>query len=490
MEKKEVISLRRLEHINLLTALWIRRQTPYSKTCLHFFTCFMLNVAGLFLPSSYLSADAFRIPEQGAAALGQANAFAAQADDPSALQYNPAGMAQLEGVQYSVGTNLIGGHFSHTSQTGNKAKGDFDGIIAIPPPSNFYLVSNLKDYGFNTPGNLTIGLGMTSPFGTLTRYPKDAPFATIATFSALPLIDIKPTVGFKVNKYLSVGGGLDVYTFASYLGEGQAELQAVSGTALEPLGIPVGSSIEVNGTDTSVGFNLGLLWTPLRNIDGKPRLNVAFVYRSQTTLQLEGNFLVNGAHFANAKTDLELPRIFTWGIALWPVRDQNREWKVEVDLDYADWRSFKNLDVRLSNGITLPQERNWNDTFAVNVGTEYKWISPSVLPNWEVALRTGYVHSATPVPERTFEPGVPDADYNGISIGIGFLCTGHGKFLGLLQCRSQGKGLFSRTGVSLDLAYQTLLYRKRVISNNVDPVVTGKWDTTIHIGGLNLRINF
>jgi long-chain fatty acid transport protein len=37
------------------------------------------------------AADGFRNPFQGAAAIAQGNAFTAQADDPTAIFYNPAG---------------------------------------------------------------------------------------------------------------------------------------------------------------------------------------------------------------------------------------------------------------------------------------------------------------------------------------------------------------------------------------------------------------
>ena len=56
--------------------------------------------------------------------MGQGCAFTAQADDPSALHYNPAGMTQLQGVQASVGTNLVGGSVSYTSPTGATTRGD------------------------------------------------------------------------------------------------------------------------------------------------------------------------------------------------------------------------------------------------------------------------------------------------------------------------------------------------------------------------------
>ena len=49
----------------------------------------------------------FKIAEQGAKAMGMANAFTAQADDPSALAYNPAGIAFLKGDQMQVGSTTI-----------------------------------------------------------------------------------------------------------------------------------------------------------------------------------------------------------------------------------------------------------------------------------------------------------------------------------------------------------------------------------------------
>jgi long-chain fatty acid transport protein len=73
--------------------------------------------------SESASAGGFRIYDQSASATGQSAAFAAQADDPSAVYYNPAGMTQLRGTQLSFGTLLIGGHTSFTSPSGATAHG-------------------------------------------------------------------------------------------------------------------------------------------------------------------------------------------------------------------------------------------------------------------------------------------------------------------------------------------------------------------------------
>ena len=52
--------------------------------------------------------QALRFQPQGAVAAGQGNAFAAQADDASAIHYNPAGLSQVSGVQVVTGSTLLG----------------------------------------------------------------------------------------------------------------------------------------------------------------------------------------------------------------------------------------------------------------------------------------------------------------------------------------------------------------------------------------------
>ena len=61
---------------------------------------------------------------------------------------------------------------------------------------------------------------MNSPFGLVIQWPKDVPFSSVTTFAQLPLVDIKPTLAYKVNNYLSMGVGMDIYTFIGFLGGG------------------------------------------------------------------------------------------------------------------------------------------------------------------------------------------------------------------------------------------------------------------------------
>jgi long-chain fatty acid transport protein len=439
-------------------------------------------VAGLLAPTLAQS-EGFRVLDHGAAAAGQGAAFAAQADDPSALYYNPAGMTQVPGFQIMLGTNLIASETTFTATDGRKVRGGPNGLLANPPPSHVYLTLGLGE----PMRNLTVGLGLTSTFGLIVEYPTTGPLANVTTSASLPLLDIKPTMALQVANWLSVGAGLDIYTFSSLIGDGHAEVKRIAGPEVAPLGIPVGAVLETNGSDTALGFNAGVLVTPLRNDARKPLLNLALVFRSPVTLDLSGEFLVNERRATDAKFRAELPWVLTGGVAAWPVRDERREWKVEVDFDYADWTRFENLDVRLSSGITVPSPRQWDAGYVVMVGTEYRWLQAAALPGWEVAARGGYFHSWTPVPERTFDPVVFDADYNAFTIGLGFLCRWPGRFLGVIPCpRPAG----NRGVITLDLAYQILLFDTRQIFQNIDPRVNGRWDTTTHVGALSLRVGF
>ncbi len=121
-------------------------------------------LSALFAPG-LLHAAAFRVLDQSASAVAQGNAFVAQADDPSAVFYNPAGMTQLPGVQLSTGGLLVGGRTTFANPAGATTSGNFGGAVALPPPANFYLTANLKDLGIRALGDVTLGLAVLSPFG-------------------------------------------------------------------------------------------------------------------------------------------------------------------------------------------------------------------------------------------------------------------------------------------------------------------------------------
>ncbi len=447
----------------------------------------MVGLCSAYLPGM-ASAQAPRIQGQGTAASAMSNAFAAQADDPSALHYNPAGMTQLQGLQLMAGALISGGSTDFASPTGGTAKGDRNGSAAWPPPAHTFITANLKDLGLTALGDLSAGIGLTVPFGSLTRWPNDGPFRTATTFNTLPLLDIKPTLAYKATENLSLGLGADIYTFTGLVGEGHVEKQFISPGAPAFQLAPAGSKVELSGKDTAAGFNASLLYTALRNVDGKPLANIGVVYRSQATLHLSGALLANGAKVADATATLVLPQIITGAIAIWPVRTSEREWKLEMDVDYVGWKSVRNLDVTLGTGATIAQPQNWRNTYAVMLGTEYKWLALESLPNWEVALRGGYTNQQTQMPDLTYDSGIPSSDVHIVGGGVGFLCKEQGSLLGLMRCGDLGVGPLKPKAIGVDLSYQASLYEDRTVVGNRNPTVNGIYRTTLHTGGVSIRM--
>lgn len=77
-------------------------------------------------------------------------------------------------------------------------------------------------------------------------------------------------------------------------------------------------------------------------------------------------------------------------------------------MDYARWESIRNFDARLFNGVILANPQQWSNAISIGVGTEYRWLSFPGYPAWNVALRTGYLHSQQANPDVNFNPAAPD----------------------------------------------------------------------------------
>jgi long-chain fatty acid transport protein len=223
------------------------------------------------------SADGFRNPFHDAAAIAQGNAFAAQADNASAVFYNPAAIAQLRGIQHAGGLQFVSVNTRFTGSAGPSVSNSSP-TVGLPPPGQFFITANLKTLGLSALGNWSIGLGVLNLYGFAAKFPIDGPFATAVTFAQLPLIAIKPTVAYKVTESLSIGLGADIFTFTGLLGEGHAErrFQPAPGS-----GFPPGTELELNGSGTTAGLNASFLYSPWRTDEGKPRLSFAGIWRSQ-----------------------------------------------------------------------------------------------------------------------------------------------------------------------------------------------------------------
>ena len=119
----------------------------------------------IILHSYETSADGFRNPFQSASAIAQRNAFAAQADDPSALHYNPAGIVQLPGVQFSGGFQFVSPKTRYDNAAGASTESTLNNLIGFPPTGQLFLTANLSDTGLSWFKDLSAGLAVESLYG-------------------------------------------------------------------------------------------------------------------------------------------------------------------------------------------------------------------------------------------------------------------------------------------------------------------------------------
>jgi len=378
----------------------------------------------LLLTASTSFAAGFRLPEAGAKAMGMGFAFTAQADDPSAIYFNPAGLTQLKGQNVMVGVTYVrenGGEFTGTTPVDNTTaiKNETQKSLNFYIPNAYYTKTNAST-GFS------YGVGIFSPFGLGQEYDNKSTsiFRNQITKINLQTIVVNPTIAFKVNEFLSVGAGIDwMY--------GKAKLAK---TAVVP-GVGNIYDLGLDGDGDAWGYNFGLLLKPSAN------LRIGANYRSPFTLKIKDGdveirninstvpFVPNPAPppsaFTTAQvfggtsfdtkgsTTISLPATFALGVSY-----TMDKLTVNADADWTFWHSYSSLpiDIKDNKGALLPDTnapKNWKDVVALRLGAEYRVTDP-------LALRAGFVYDPNPVPADTMGPELPDGDRLNYTVGAGY----------------------------------------------------------------------
>ena len=192
-------------------------------------------VGAIYLATTAASwALGFRNPDQNAVATGQGEAFVAQADDASAIYYNPAGLTQLQGTEISAGGYLWLPEYDFKGAAGK------DNMTLTSAQPHLYAATDfgLKKWRF--------GLGANIPFGNVSEWGKTGPFVNITTKSSLAVLGASATVAYQINEHLSLGAGLNFY---------------LGNTQLENLSLaPGGGNFRFKGHGEAFGATAGVLW--------------------------------------------------------------------------------------------------------------------------------------------------------------------------------------------------------------------------------------
>jgi long-chain fatty acid transport protein len=347
-----------------------------------------------------------------ATAMGEA--FVAQADDASAVAFNPAGLAQLRDSRLSLQGTLCDATTEHESPSGDTTDSE-DEWQLVP---SFFATTDLKQE------NLGLGFGVTVPNGISSRWGDDSFARYVDTYSDLQVVDIGPAVGVRLADRWLLGAGLDYYYSKATL-KRMVDFGAASGA---PGTMDVESTLE--GSGSAWGFNVGAIF------EVNPRHRLAATYRYPYQVEYDGDLSVAGQR-SDLTATIDFPTVVVLGYAYMPTD----KWTFEFDLDWTEWERVGDIHVDMDDP-NLPDSNSAEDlenTFAYKLGAQYAYSD-------RLDLRCGYIYNENATPDSTFRPSLPDTDMH-------FLTTGFGYEIGR---------------VTIDTALQVVIYETRTVNNNVD----------------------
>jgi len=396
---------------------------------------FALGLSLTLSPLPSLRAQDFAFHEVGARAASLGGAFTARADDISAIFYNPAGLAFLDGVGFKTnltfGNRTIGATRSDTGLTFPTGQTEFRG-------SHFLAWRPAKGIG--------LGVGFYSPFNFDTRWPRTWSGEQVSVAARLNAETFRTAVAVEPLKGLSLGAALDLVSLHT-----SWEHKILFDLESYPLTVPAEVTSLHASRGHGVGWSAGLMWKAL------PWLQLGARYQQSVTIDLLGanDFVFDPETLLDTlpapdrpfrtvsdlldlfyaeqtvKSRMTLPREIACGVALAPLRNLS----LSLDLQWDRWSQLGPWQFTSVNegGDLNPEftpefrefygiEPNYGvqglglglvDTRSFKAGLEYK------MGRW-FAFRAGFARHGSSVDAAARTPLYPDPGFSVYSFGAGY----------------------------------------------------------------------
>jgi long-chain fatty acid transport protein len=427
------------------------------------FTIIILNffLMCVFSNGVFAASGAFRIFGADAEAIAKGGAFTGEADNPSAVIFNPAGLTQLKGENYvSVGTAVISPMVDYTNSSGTETQMRRENFI-VP---HVYAVS---DFGLE---KVVFGVGVGSGFGLSTEWAENSFSRYHAVKTDLENMDNHITMAYQLSDNLSLGVGA-IFEVSKFSKTKNVNQQPGSD-----------AFSQLKGDDTTPGYTISALYQV------NPRHSFGLLYRSEIEHEYEGRATADGLNdsgtlpyatlfgTANYATDFvadfTIPQSGVFGYSYLP----NDQWRVNFDVEWMDWSSIESEKVNFPNETNATRlailealtasNRDWESTITYALGTEYTY-------NDKLQLRGGYTYIPTPIPEATFDTTLPSGDAHAASLGFGYKI---------------------RDNLTLDMSWMGMFYADREIINTIGDSVgsnlDGTYENFINIGMATITYKF
>jgi long-subunit fatty acid transport protein/outer membrane protein OmpA-like peptidoglycan-associated protein len=488
----------------------------------------------LFSNFSLVYASGFTIYEQGVRALGRGGAFAATADDPTAIFFNPAGIGQLKGTHFTSGLSaiepaLLRFHpnaalpgpterfFHSTLLTPQKG---FDGEISnnFFFPAAMYFTQSIND-------RVTVGYGVYFPFALQTdftnfrndayppvtvdqngqRFSNRYPGRFASSRAILNVTMHNPTVGIEVNKNFYLGIGFDVahadvtleQSFLSPDDPGTLQLAGAFAQQLFPQDyaanpaaaarsvvalLPEGRA-RLSGEANAIGGNAGILVKIPRY-----NTNLAVAYRTPITLRISGESAFSfapqtvltpfiGGTLASlfpsrvgASAVLKLPPTYTFGIANHSIKNT----ELAFDFVFQDYRTVKNFPINFATHTAALHDQiipvSNRPSLQYRFGVERKHSEST-------SYRFGYYYDVSPLPQKDVGVLEPDSNRHGVTAGLTVALP---QRLQLLPGKT-----------TVDFNYMAIFFQKRTVATatNIALGLAGEWDAFANVFGVGLNVD-
>jgi long-chain fatty acid transport protein len=328
------------------------------------------------------------LPNQGESYAG----MAATADDAGTAYLNPAGMMRLKNTQLLFGPQVLHLQSQFRPESGSSISGSDGGDAggSYPAGGVYFVVKPSDDY--------RLGFSVNSPFGYETDYQHDWVGRYFVQDWKFETVDIRPSIAYRLDDKLSIGGGADVYY--AYNSE-RIALKS------ETPGLPDGNySVEAN--DWRIGWDLGALY------ELTPETRVGATYRSKVPLKLKGSPVfdeqdpTHNPTFDASRYDTRF--VLPDGANLSLYHDFNPTVALLMDVGWTNWSAFDHQPTALSPSPTSVP-RNWHDTYRAGIGARYRFAE-----HW--MLQSGYSYESSPVSKDNRTPELPMDQQHRISVGV------------------------------------------------------------------------
>lgn len=355
------------------------------------------------------NAAGFGLFQHGGRTTGQAGAFVARASDPSAVTFNPAAIARLDGFQLQGGLDFA----NDTDSFKGDFVGTFDaGHVIQFPPAVYATWRAAED------SRWAVGLGLDTPFWTTLDW-KPALFPERFTQKKfkLAVFELHPVVAFRLSEGWSVGGGV------RYL---KGTLEQDDNRAFLLVGLPIPRTVveeerEANSDVDGVGWDLALHYAT-------ERWGWGGVVRSAVELEGSGDarFRIRDAQLPPAaevlftpsgsvRQTFELPMEVRSGIWFAPYP----ELRIELDAAWQRWSGAGGSSVQFGPGGLfrdlgrLDRFEDLDDTLSLRVGVEGDLTD-------QVSLFGGVAREESPVSGAAVTPGFPRGDALVYALGASY----------------------------------------------------------------------